>query len=471
MAVVPSAGRTVPLYVLIVFVVLFLLATTGLVLLFVNQETLRQDAQQATTTFEDYVGTRNKSALEPYKAMGQSMKPKMTAVGALLQDRSTLAQMVAGNPAATSMEVQQKLQGLVETLAGPEAERLKETVKTDLFGAFRMAVDLVQARTQEVGNLQQQLAACQKSNNTITAGYQELESKFNVNTEKVMSQLSALQNLFDSYKADFSGQLEAVKSEVSKELQGRLTTMQKNFDLHVDELRDTVRRNIQVLIKSSAELGTAEMRERAGMTADQLVQKVDGQVLDITGPVVYIDMGKEQNIQSGMRFVVISATDKGQTQPKIKAVIEVISVGDLTSDAQVVAAASGDPILKGDLLLNLVYDRDVPSTFFVMGEFDLNNDGRMDPNGGEKVMEIIAKAGGKVSSQLSPAVNFVVGGLVPETPKKPAESGEEAQVEYEKQMKKIQAYNDLSNQVKALAIPVISAETFVKYTGYATDLK
>jgi hypothetical protein len=470
MAVVPSAGRTVPLYVLIIFVVLFLLATTGLVLLFVNQEGLRQEAQQASATFDEYIGTSVKTKLEPFKALGKEMKPKMTAAGALLQDRNTLAQLVTGNTSSTSKEVLDKVQGFASTLSGPDADKLKETAKTDLLGAFRLAVTIAQNSVQESQNLRNELTECQKSKDTVTAGFKDLEGKFTANTDKVMAQLTSLQQIFDTYKKDFTDQLESVKSQVNKELQGKLTQMQKSFNLNIDELRDTVRRNIQVLIKSSAELGSSEMRARIGMTVDQLLQKTDGEVLDIAGPVVYISLGKQQNIQQGMRLVVISPNDKGQNRPAIKAILNVTNVGDLTSETRVVASASANPILQGDLLINLVYDRDMVLNFFVMGDFDLNGDGYMDPNGVEQVAEIITLSGGKVCKQLSPEVNFVVVGVAPEKPEKPSVEGEAADAEFEKQLKAVQHFNDLTDQVKALGIPTISSDLFLKYTGY-TNLK
>jgi gas vesicle protein len=469
MAVVPSAGRTVPLYVLIIFVVLFLLATTGLVLLFVNQEGLRQEAQQANTLFDDYIGAGVKSKLDPFKAMAKEMKT--TVAGALLQDRNTLAQMVTGNATGTSKEVMDKIQGFASTLSGPEADKLRETAKTDLLGAFRIAVTIAQNSVKESQNLRNELAECQKSKDTVTAGFKDLEGKFTANTEKVMAQLASLQQLFDSYKKDFTDQLESVKSQVSEDLKAKLAKMQESFNLNIDELRDTVRRNIQVLIKSSAELGSADMRARIGMTVDQLLQKADGEVLDIAGPVVYISLGKQQNIQQGMRLVVVSPTDMGQNRPTIKAVLNVTNVGELTSETRVLALAGANPILKGDQLVNLVYDRDMVLNFFVMGEFDLNGDGYIDPNGTQKVSEIISLSGGKVSKQLSPEVNFVVLGTAPVKPEKEPGENEEAKAEYEKQLKAIQHYNDLTDQVKALAIPTISSDLFLKYTGYVTNLK
>lgn len=205
------------------------------------------------------------------------------------------------------------------------------------------------------------------------------------------------------------------------------------------------------------------------------MQQVDGEVLDISGPVVYINMGSKQGIKPGVRFIVASPEQKGQFQPAIKAVLEVTSVNDLTSEAHVVASVEANPILKGDLLYNLIYNRNAPLTFFVMGDFDLNEDGMIDPNGTQRVKEIVSLAGGVVAKQLSPAVNFVIMGKAPEAPEATKAEGESAEgeganTESQKQAKKFQQFNDAKDQIQSLGIPVIPENVFIKYTGYMTNL-
>jgi len=469
MAVISSANRSVPLYVLIIFVVLFLISTTGLVLMFVNHETLRQEAQTATTTFDEYIGMGVKSNLEPFRAMGSAAKPKRSAVGALLDDRNELARMITGNPASTTKDVADKIDAMAAALPAPVAAKFKEQAKTNLIGAVQQAMDIAQNVSKENAELRNLLTGCQQEKDTIQTQYKDLETKFTANTQKVLGQLSSLQSLFDSYKKEVTEQFEAIKTQVNKEQVAKAEDIKKKVLLDMDEMRDMIRRNLQVLIKSTAELGPAELRAAAGMTVDQLTQKVDAQVLDIAGPVIYIDLGEKQGIQTGIRFAVIEATQRSQANPSIKGVLEVTNVGDMTSECRVVASAPGNPVLKGDLLINLVYDRELKLNFFVMGDFDVNDDGFIDPNGAEKVAEIITSAGGKVSRQLSPTVNFVVQGAAPEAPKLAA--GATPTPAEAKQIKRAREYADHIDQIKALAIPVISAETFLKYTGYSTNFK
>ncbi len=472
MAVQPSTGRSVPLYVLIIFVVLFLISTTGLVLLFVHQEDLKLQATQATELFQQYIGTRlkNSGKLEAYKAMGESARPKQTAVEALLADRDRLAQIVAGNSAATSKDVMEQVNELVKELPAGTPASIKQVAQNDLKGALQQAVTVINTQAQQIETLKDQLRDLQSKNRTITAGYQKLEKKFQANVAKFLSQLKNLQRLVDSYKKQYTEQLKRIKSQVSKELKVQLTQMEKQFDSNIDDLRDIIKRNLTLLIASTRELGPVQMRVSSGITVDDLTQRIDGQILDISDDVVYIDLGKQHGIKKGIRFVVISTLDKGRIEPPVKAIIEVTDVGDMTSECRIVSSSLKNPILKGDLLINLIYDRELKLKIFVLGEFDWNEDGILDSTGRLKVETVIARSGGIIMKQLSPDVNFVVLGVAGEEPTKPGPgAGADALKAYKHKLQRYRQYNDLKEQIQALNIPVITPKLIKKYTGYETD--
>jgi len=473
MAVQPSTGRSVPLYVLIIFVVLFLASTTGLVLLFVHQEDLKLQATQANDLFQQYIGTRlkNSGKLEAYKAMGESAKPKQTAVEALLADRDRLAQMVTGNAVSTSKEVADKINAMVKNFPAGIAMTVKQVAQSDLVGAIQQAVTAIQTQAQEINNLKEQINQLQSRNNTITKGYQDLEQKFQANVQKFLDQLKNLQNLVNSYKAQYTQQLQTIKSQVSAELKTQLSKMEKDFNRNIDDLRDIIKRNLTLLIASTRELGPAELRTAESLNVDSLTQRTDGQVLDMAGQVVYIDLGKQHGIRQGLRFVVISSTQKGQVKPAIKAILEVTDVGNMTSECRIVSSLPASPILKGDLILNLIYDRELKLKIFVLGEFDLNEDEIIDPAGRQRIEEIVTRAGGTISQQLSPAVNFVILGVPGEEPTAPGIGASADTVkEYNRKLQRYRQYNDLKDQIQALNVPVITPELFMKYTGYETKL-
>ncbi len=460
MAVQPSAGRSVPLFVLIIFIVLFLIATTGVVLLFVNQESVRQQAAQDKSLFDTYVGPGVSSKLDPYKALGSSSRPNKTAVAALVEERDELARLLTGNKTSMSKEAAERLDKTILSLPKDSAQekKFREITKSDLIGALQQAILLVKSQMDETAAVQEQLGKTQKDLATVTAKVKELEDAFGGKTKEFLTLLADLQKRFDAEKQSFNEQLETVKGQVSKDLQDKLTAMGKTFNSHTDELREMVRRNLQMLIKATTEAGPTEFRAASLMTVDQLTQKTDGEVLDVTGPMYYISVGTKQGIKPGIRFDVISRHQEGQVNPAVKAVLEVTDVGEMTAEAKLIWSLPGDPVIQGDRLINMVFDRDLKLNFFVLGEFDFTGSGMIDPNGYQKVVDAVTRSGGKVSKQLSPTVNFVVMGLPPEK----ALPGQDAQ----KQSQQMRMYADLKDQIQALGVPVVTPELFVKYTGY-----
>jgi len=468
MAVQPTTNRTVPLYVLIIFIVLFLGSVTGLVILFLYHEQLRQERETAVKQFDDYVGSQNKVRLEAYKAAGGETGAK--AVGALLAERDELARLLAGSPEATPQQVREKLELALAQLP-PEAAELKSQAQVDLVGAVGKAAVALQAMAGEKNALRQQVNECQKGNTTVTQKYQELEQKIAAESKKTDDRLAALTKEVEDYKKEYSSQLDSLEKKIGADLKTRLDAMSKSFRQDVKDMQDLVRRNLQSLIRSMKELGPAEERITSTLTLEKLLQRSDGQVLDTSGGVIYISLGSKQAVKVGARFFVYSKLEAGATSPKLKADIEVTAVGDLTSEARVVLARPDNPVIPGDLINNIVFDPNLKLTFFVLGEFDFNGDGISDPTGPQRVMEIISACGGTVAQQLSPTVNFVIMGTEPPKPAEPtAAASAEVQAGYKKQMAAVRNYNDLKSQIQALAVPVISLQEFLKYTGFSAAL-
>lgn len=465
MAVQPSSPHTVPLYVLIVFIVLFIASTTGLVILFVHQEDLSQQADRATTEFETHIGSKlaRTGRLERFKELGKAQRT--SAVAALLAERDQLAQMLTGAEAATAKDAADRLEQMLNVLPA-QAAALKQSAQVDVLGALQQAAAVLETMAGDLETVKGQLADCQRRNTIMTKTYKDMESKFEARTSQFIEQLKTVATQFETYKAQYDQTLESIKSTISDDLKAELVKTQKEFNQHIDDLQDMVRRNLRLLIGSMKDIGPAEFRMTAAMTVDKLIQQVDGQVLSLAGDVVYVDLGTEHGLTAGTRFVVCSPTERGSANPEIKAVVEVVETGKMVSEARVVSVKPDAPVLRGDLLISLVFDRELKLRFFVLGDFDLNGDGIADPNGRQRVQQTIVSAGADASSQLSPLVNFTVLGAAPESPTAPSASADAGeQEEYRKKLQTLRTYNDLKDQVRALALPVITPDVFLKFTG------
>lgn len=470
MAVQPSTSHTVPLYVLIIFIVLFLASATGLVLLFVQQDQMRVAKEQAEDDFDNYIGRRAKSRLNEYKGKGPRGK---SAADMLLAERDQMAQLLTGSSADMGENMAERVEQMLKALPDEPAEvaELKEHGAANLIGALTAAGSTLGTLVQQLEAKQQKVDDLNARINDLTQKFDELTKDFSERTRKFQDDLVNLTSQSEAVKKQYEQQLADITGKISEELRGTLKTMEKSFSDDIDDLQAMVRRNLQQLIGSMKELGTSQLRVASKMTVEKLIQRNDGQVLELGANVVYISLGDELGVRPGMRFAVYSSMDRGSIDPQVKAIIEVTETEKLTSAARIVQVASGNPILENDLILNLVYDRELKLNFFVLGDFDLNGDGRPDRNGYERVVAIVASSGGTASAQLSPAVNFVVLGTEPKLSAKPAEdAGEKEQLDYQKQLARYRGYSDLKDQIEAMAVPKISPSIFLKFTGHTAKL-
>lgn len=467
MAVQFSSDRGVPLYVLIIFVVLFLLSTTGLVLLYVNQEDLKTSAQTANAAFESYIGTRlkNSGRLEPYKALGSASSPKKSAVEALLEERDTLATILTGSSSATSEEIIAKIDSILAKLPD-EAAGLKNEAKSNLISALLVAANTITNQEKQIANLKDQINKLQDEKATIAANYRKLEEAFSKKTDEFIAQLKTLQQLVNSYKEQYTSQLAVLKEQLSKESQEQLAKIEEQFKSQIKDIKDQIQRNINALI--AATKGVYEVAKYSEHTApDTLTSKADGRVIDKIGDIIYINLGEINKVKPGLRFVVIPQDQKDLAYPKIKAVIEIIRTGRFTSECRIVKMKDPTtPPMKGDLILNIAYDKDKTYKFFILGQIDLDNDGIVDVNGISILTDAILTAGSNVANIVTTDIDFVIMGTPISKPREPAPgAGKEATEKYEQELREYHNFIELSNQIRALGLQSIPADVFIKYLG------
>ena len=125
------------------------------------------------------------------------------------------------------------------------------------------------------------------------------------------------------------------------------------------------------------------MAQYAPIDPYDILTKADGRVLRaIPGSdVIYINLGEKDRIKSGMTFEVFSPTGGRQRDVRGKASVEVTAALETTAECRVTRAVRGQPIVEGDVVVNIAYERDRLPRFVVRGEFDLNYDGTVDFDG------------------------------------------------------------------------------------------
>jgi len=200
----------------------------------------------------------------------------------------------------------------------------------------------------------------------------------------------------------------------------------------------------------------------------------DGGVIGInpTEKQVFLNVGRRQRVALGMTFAVYSNASAIRKDSKTgeyaagKASVEIISVGDDTSTARVIAESKGQPIVRGDVIANAVYDPNKVYKFVVYGNFDTNRDGLATPAERADLVALVESWGGKVQDDISGDVDFLVLGSKPVLPPKPTpEQPIEVMQEYIRQDKIVQRYDALYKQAINSSVPILNENRLYTLIG------
>jgi hypothetical protein len=280
-------------------------------------------------------------------------------------------------------------------------------------------------------------------------------------------------------------------NEIKKDYNDLKTMMQQTSEQQVrtlmaqlDEERDNRKKLSQQLLKTEAELTTAEERiKRAQEKLHALVPSPDSEIaaykpdgkiilIDDAAKTVHLNIGSDDHVYRGLTFWVYEKNMPIPKDGKGKAEIEVFNVGKNISTARIISPNAKKPIIVGDIVANLIWDSDKTNVFVVAGEFDLNGDGNIDDEAADKIKALIGRWGGKVADEISIDTDFLVLGTTPTVLKKPTfeqmEVDPMAMEKYEASLKKLTSYKEIQARAQTLSIPVFNLERFLYFIGYKT---
>jgi hypothetical protein len=200
---------------------------------------------------------------------------------------------------------------------------------------------------------------------------------------------------------------------------------------------------------------------------------VDGGVISINEGerTVAINLGRRQKVVLGMSFAVYSSAqaikpdDAGVYSPG-KATLEVINVGESSSTCRVTSEMRGNPVIRGDVVANAVYDPNKVYKFVVYGSFDSDRDGVATPVEKDGLEAMIRAWGGDVVGDVQGDVDFVVLGERPSLPPKPSEDAALAlQLEYRNRVAEVEKYDTLFRAGASTGVPVLNENRLYTLIG------
>ncbi len=445
---------------MISFAVLWLIATGLLVWVYTDQEKVVTENDDLRRENSKLISPNEKTL--PYYGKGQP--GVASVVGLLEQDRARTAELATGQPDNTPAAIKSELDALVDRIRSEkhvsdpggftnvsalEALRLLDSECTKLHTRCTDAENQVRELTDQVKSMADALATIHKENQAQSdAGARKLDEKLR---EWEQSQEAHRRQI-----ASFQKDLEDFRQQASR---------------NIDELkikRDSFEKDLTDIQQKYSDLRKKLGELQITPVPLQTLRQPDGVVLTAKPgeDVVYINLGQDAQLTLGLQFAVYSPDTGIPADGQSKARVEVVSIYERTAACKIVEKSPNELILEGDLIANPIYDRSRPLTFLVLGEFDLNHDDRVDPDGAAKIKALIENWGGRTTDTVSSRLDFVVVGSPPREPRVFGEATAEAVERNREITRQFEEYTRQLETANSLSIPVLPPPVFLRFLGY-----
>lgn len=447
-------------YGMIAFAIVSVASLTMFILQLTKNKSLESEAQSAKTRIDQY-------GSPPAYYADEASSRKTSVFAAMADDQRKVATLVTGVAEDVGAAITAK------------AQQLLSDISTRRPGTIN-AGDTLLTAIERLSELQ---AEEQSRADGLAATVGQLQAEKAALTE----QLKVTRTTFDTQVAALNDQLKAAEEDKVNSTQqkdAQLRETQATLDNREAQLQKSKREESTRIREYQIEIGRLEAQvadlqkkiqaiKPESFDPTAILTSGDGRVVRaIPGSdVVYVNLGAVDRIKPGMGFEVFSPTREGSSGMRGKASLEVVTAMEETAECRVTRRTPAQPIIEGDVVVNIAYERGRKPKFVVRGDFDLNYDGVADFNGVEEVSSIIRQWGGQVVEDVDESVDFVVIGLPPGAPT--PEKGEAVSdvVRAQMQQKDLErsAFRAVVERAQKLFIPVITQNQFLFLTGYSGD--
>lgn len=370
-------------------------------------------------------------------------------------------------------------QELMKTVSGREDMQMEEfeQVAAQQLSTGQSLLGQLRAYQSQIADLERQVADAEASSqqaqqdaDTAIDRVQLIEEEARRSQEDLQAQVRDYQDRVNQYRSE----IDELGAQMSDQLANR-----------TNDFRDRER----TLSSTNAELHQQilllqdQLARLRGVSDDALMPKneyalVDGHIIEIrpTAGEVVIDLGRDDKVVLGQTFSVYR--DGAALSPDLdtdeynegKAVIEVVDIGPDTARARIVRESRGNPIVRGDIIANPVYDPTKEYSFVVYGEFDANRDGMASRLETAELVALIEDWGGDVQDDLSGGVDFLILGRKPILPPQPGPNAPwEVLQEYVRLQQVVARYDELFETAVATSIPVLNENRLYTLIGALPD--
>jgi len=412
--------------------------------------------QNAKDAYREFVSPTELTSDEMKKIASEAgaVQKGSTALGYLKGQLGEISKRVGGTSADTPKDLLAKIDAAIKT-------------NPSLFAALAdrdMKLETTEKALRDATNARVQAESLQKNSASVTKSQKDtFDEKVNAMVSQVgqyTGDVNAFRAAIESFKNDINEQL----AKIVRDSQDREAELNNRLAKQGEEL--AIARGIISKLQSERKVDIVKPTDEYAL--------VDGEVIgiDAIDSNVYINRGRKHKIVLGMNFEIYN--DAGTIKPdsrgeynRGKATVEVLKIDDTTSTCRVVRNPRGNPIVKGDVIANPIYDPNKKYTFLVIGNFDTNRDNYETPEEAAQIKARIEAWSGRTVDTLSGDVDFLVLGARPVLPPAPSVTAGEVQVlEYIRLNRIVQEYDRIFQQAAATSIPVLNQNRLATLTGW-----
>ena len=463
-----DSGNTAGI-VMVIFIFLFLVSAGLAIALYVNIEKYNKQAKDAQAQLTQFGNAQQineiKKLAESANAEGGKTLDKLSSVirdfsGSLIgQDQ------VNFNLATAKANIDNRLESVWQEAGGILGLSAEEAKSKGMAGVVTDLIVLVDTLNNDMSQLamdaNQQLDSSAQKIEAYENRINELQTQIDSLGMTVANMKNQTNDSIDDIQARFENHVRALQKE-KDDIQKQTDKMREELDLkQVD---------VDKLTKKAEELEEVVKVIRPKPTEGLEALDPDGTIISVDARerMVYINLAANDKIYRGLTFGVYDGLDK--TVPASgqgKATIEVVEILDSISRCRVVETRTTNPIIKGDIIANLIWDKDKEFNFCVVGDFDFDMDGEVNIDGYERIVNLVKSWGGKVVNNVSVDTDFLVYGYEPMAPQNILSGSQEATDAAEKAMQKVEQYKMAIDEGARLGVPSFNMKRFFRFIGYS----
>ena len=406
-------------------------------------------------------------------AFGAGQNANVRVIEAAENQRKKYAGMITGSPDDNDKVVNDSVTALKDRVAKSKALQGASIPSTSLSAMVEALVSRAEADAQVIAAANKSRDDAVKGQDAAVKQYEVLAAKHKEAAETAVAASAkfgtdATAAIAEKGKQvdDFAKQAQEAQQALSnaqQQAQVELATAQRKID-------DTQKKLDQTLVK------LAQFRMDV---KNPIIRAADAKITQVSqDSICYIDLGFGSHVMPGLTFEVYDRLDgippigegtSNMDMPKGKASLEIINVGQNSSQCRVVRTTPGQTVGQGDICANLVFDKNIRPVFYVYGKFDTDQNNVASDQETENIKALIQRWGGQLSDKLNVDVDYVVMGKEPTLPnytKEDLESSPIAKQRMDEAVAQQKAYEDVRGQASTMHIPVMNQNRFLYYTGY-----